>query len=139
MIIGLFGLAALFLDSIPALLATAGDALAAALLVAGGISWAVAMKGAACLERDVRRLYRNPLLNQGCHRDQSVEGMPICGVLEDAGPSPEAWWSGTVLPICERAYVNVGVLFLGFVASLGLVGLGFLMRRKKGLKARASP
>lgn len=138
MLIGLFGLTALFLDSISTLLPMAGDALAAIILLTGGIAWAVGMKGTACVETEVRRLYLNPLLNQGCHSDQMVEGMPICGVLEDAGPSPEAWWSGTVLPICQRAYANETLLFAGFVVSFVMIGLDFLMRKRKGEKPRAA-
>lgn len=136
---GIFGLAALFLDSISTLLPTAGDALAGTFLIAGGISWAVAMKGAACVEQDVRRLYLNPLLNQGCSPGQEVEGMPICGVLEGAGASPEAWWSGTVRPICQRAYANETFLFLGFAVSLVLIGLDFLMGKRKGERPRFAP
>lgn len=136
MIAGAIGLLAQFIERIPALVPLAVDGLAALFFVSGGIAWAVAMKGQTCSLASLKKLYDNPLLNQGCtpKKSQSDDG-PYCFVAGDQSQDP--WpltnlWPNPMKGICQKAFANETFQFLGFAAAVILVVLGFLMMRKRG-------
>lgn len=118
------------------------DGLAALFFLAGGIAWAVGMKGASCTEASLKALYNNPLLNQGCEakdgNNNSNEG-PYCYVAgkqtEDPWPLTNLW-PNPMKGVCEKAYSNESFQFLGFVVCIILVVFGFLAWRRQGGKPR---
>ncbi|PSR77218.1 membrane-associating domain-domain-containing protein [Coniella lustricola] len=136
MIIGSLGLVALWLDGIPSIIPMAADAIAALLFLAGGIAWAVGMKGQSCTEASLKKLYDNALLNQGCNSNLSPNNYgPYCYIAGDQ--SEEGWpltnlWPSPMKGVCQKAFSNESFLFLGFGAAVILVGLGFLMMKRKG-------
>lgn len=152
MFTGVFGLIGLFKDPISSLLPMAGDTLAALLFVTGGIAWAIGMRNMPCDRIYGWDHYLNPLLNQGC-LPYTVElkrkrRVPWCGILHGIIPEYEknheddwviAWktvWNKVLRSVYQKAYANVTIQFLGSVISVILIGLGFLMFKKKGGKLR---
>lgn len=135
-LVGVFGLVGVFFDAIPTAMSTAADALLSLLFLAGAIAWAVGMKGSSCRPDNLRALYANPLLNQGC-KEPEPPLVPICGVTFsktfEAGDSGSlSLWPDPLQGICQRANANEAFLFLGSVVSLVLTGLGYVMMKKKG-------
>lgn len=140
-IVGAFGLVSNWLQAIPPIASVAADGFSALFFLAGGIAWAVGMKGASCTESSLKSLYNNPLLNQGCEAkdgNNSDEG-PYCYVAgkqtEDPWPLSSLWPS-PMKDVCEKAYTNESFQFLGFAVCAILVILGFLTWRKQGGKPR---
>lgn len=135
MIVGAFGLIALWIDKIPPIAPMVTDGLAALLFLAGGIAWAVGMKGQTCSESSLKALYNNPLLNQGCSNEKPGTGqLHYCAV---AGRRTEEWplqdlWPSPLKGICQKAFANETFQFLGFGAAVILIVLGFLMMKKRG-------
>ncbi|KAJ4414255.1 hypothetical protein N0V82_008037 [Gnomoniopsis sp. IMI 355080] len=139
MIVGALGLVAVFIDRIPSLVPMIADGLGALFFLAGGIAWAVAMKGQSCSATSVKQLYGNALLNQGCPPNQqtsSTEG-PYCyvaGTQKEDGWPLSSLWPNPLKGICEKAFANETFQFVGFASFVILIGLGYLQARRKGSK-----
>lgn len=139
MIAGSLGLIAVFIDRIPSLVPIVADGLGALFFLAGGIAWAVAMKGQTCTEASLKQLYGNALLNQGCPPNQKVssnEG-PYCYVAGDQ--KADGWpltdlWPNPLKGLCQKAFANETFQFVGFASFVVLIGLGFLQAKRKGSK-----
>lgn len=134
MIVGAFGLVALWIAKIPPIVPVATDGLAALFFLAGGVAWAVGMKDQSCGLSSLERLYLNPLLNQGCSSQQPGPGdLHYCAV---AGRQTTllGLWPSPMKGICQKAFANEAFQFLGFGAAAVLVVLGFLMVKKRGSK-----
>ncbi|KAF3762463.1 hypothetical protein M406DRAFT_357468 [Cryphonectria parasitica EP155] len=136
MIVGAFGAVALWVDRIPSIAPMVTDGLAALFFLAGGIAWAVGMKGQSCSLSSLQKLYDNSLLNQGCDSQKSSsDNGPYCYVAgnqkEDPWPLVNLWPS-PMKGICQKAFANESFQFLGFATFVVLAGLGFLMMKRKG-------
>lgn len=137
MLVGALGLLTVFIDRIPSLVSIVADSLGALFFLAGGIAWAVAMKGQTCTESSLKELYGNALLNQGCPPNQhlsSNEG-PYCFVAgtqkEDNWPLTDLW-PNPLKGLCQKAFANETFQFVGFASLVILIGLGFLQAKRKG-------
>lgn len=138
-IAGSLGLIAVFIDRIPSLVPMIADGFGALFFLAGGIAWAVAMKGQTCTEASLRKLYDNAILNQGCPPNQKVssnEG-PYCYVAGDQ--KADGWpltdlWPNPLKGLCQKAFANETFQFVGFASFVILIGLGFLQAKRKGSK-----
>lgn len=120
----------------------AADGTAALFALAGGVAWALGLRRASCTAASLAALYSNPLLNQGCQATGHPPGArqgPYCYV---AGDQPQALWPlASLWPrplkgVCQKAYANEAFQFLGGVAGLGLVVLGFVAWRKQGARRK---
>lgn len=138
MIVGAVGLVALWIEKIPSLVPIVADGLAALVFVAGGIAWAVGMKGQTCTLSSLQKLYDNPLLNQGCQPEDS-KGERYCYVAgkqtEDPWPL-ENIWPNPMKGVCQKAFANEAFQFLGFAGAVILIILGFLAMRNRGSKSK---
>ncbi|TKA79026.1 hypothetical protein B0A55_03159 [Friedmanniomyces simplex] len=116
----LIGIAASFIDAIPDLIMAVVDALASVLLLAGGIAFAVGLKGVTCTD-DVTTAY-NSLLNGGCYGsgDKKLCGFPVQN------------YKGVLAGRCRTAEADAAFLFLGFLASVAAAVLCFLASRRGG-------
>lgn len=130
MIAGAIGLVAVFFDRVPSLVPMVTDGLGALFFLAGGIAWAVGMKGQTCSLSDADKLFENPLLNQGCY---PIDGGTYCYVLGADG-SPDAAWD-KLQGVCRKAFANETFLFVGFASFLVLIALSFLQSKRKGPKS----
>ncbi|KAB5540524.1 marvel domain-containing protein [Coniochaeta sp. 2T2.1] len=128
MIVAFLGLICLFISAIPAIVPMALDALAGLLLLAGGIAWAVGLKGIQCKEEHYQKMYANPLLNEGCIDGGSI---PYCGVAgDDPKKATDAGTFRTLNVRCKYAMSDEIMQFILFLVSGILLFLGFLLMRK---------
>ncbi|OIW32386.1 hypothetical protein CONLIGDRAFT_678787 [Coniochaeta ligniaria NRRL 30616] len=126
MIVAFLGLVCLFISAIPAVVPLVLDSLAAILLVAGGIAFAVGLKGVKCDEAHGPQMYANDLLNEGC---VTIDGDPYCGVLVGADPkSTQAF--DRINTRCKYAMSDEIIQFILFAVCAILLFLGFLIMRK---------
>jgi len=128
MIVAFLGLVCLFISAIPALVPMVLDALAGLLLLAGGIAWAVGLKGVKCDEDHALALYDNGLLNEGCISDGKKGDRPICGVYSGDADDRKAF--DRLNARCKYAMSDEIIQFILFAVSAILLLLGFLIMRK---------
>lgn len=126
MIVAAVGAAGLFLQAIPPLVPMAMDAVSGILLAAGGIAWAVGLKGISCKLEDSNKMYESPLLNEGCVKAR--DGSDYCGVLDDI--SDVEGLANRLKGNCQKAFTGEIFQFLTFAIAAILVGLGYLTMRK---------
>lgn len=127
MIIAAIGLASLFVHAIPAIIPMAIDGLGAVLLAAGGIAWAVGLKGFQCRLEDADKMYGNGLLNEGC---VSADNGQYCGVF--GGQSDPQVMFNNLNANCKKAFADEIIQFILFAVSAILLLLGFLIMRQGG-------
>ena len=130
MIVAFLGLVCLFISAIPAIVPMVLDAVAGLLLLAGGIAWAVGLKGIKCEEEYYTKMYDNPLLNEGC-----VGGgggaRPYCGVAgDDPNKVTDEGTFRTLNVRCKYAMSDEIIQFILFLVSGILLFIGFLLMRK---------
>jgi len=129
-IVGAVGLAGLFIDKIPEIATMALDGLASIFFLAGGIAWAVGLKGFSCDSNsrdDVTKMLDNDLLNRG----KIETGIGVTwGVFRDVDTSGEAF--KLLEENCKKAFADEIFQFLAFALGLGLIGLGYVRMRKGG-------
>jgi hypothetical protein len=127
-IVGAVGLAGLFIDAIPDLATMALDGLAGLLFLAGGIAWAVGIKGISCSNReDFEKMVENGLLNLG--KFIGPNG-PIYGVYRDTNNAFEIF--AKLEENCKKGFADEIFQFLAFGLGVALVGVGFVRWRKGG-------
>ncbi|KAK2032857.1 hypothetical protein LX32DRAFT_635934 [Colletotrichum zoysiae] len=63
--VAILGLAATFIDAIPALVVMAADALSGLLLLGGGIAFAIGLRGVTCTTERLEAIRENELINGG--------------------------------------------------------------------------
>ncbi|KAH8912760.1 hypothetical protein BR93DRAFT_922724 [Coniochaeta sp. PMI_546] len=127
MIVAFLGLICLFISAIPAIVPMILDSLAGILLVAGGIAWAVGLKGIKCDEDHGTQMYDNGLLNEGCV--SADDGSPYCGVLVGADPNSRQAFD-RINTRCKYAMSDEIIQFILFAVCAILLFLGFLIMRK---------
>ncbi|KAK5125055.1 hypothetical protein LTR85_001246 [Meristemomyces frigidus] len=117
MLTALIGTAAIFIDAVPDLIMAIVDALASVLFLAGGIAFAVGLRGVSC--GNTHDTSNNYLLNGGC---------------KGKGDNQECGFASyNVLPgRCRMAEADSAFLFLGFLISIGAAVLCFLASRRGG-------
>ncbi|KAK3075044.1 hypothetical protein LTR53_002015 [Teratosphaeriaceae sp. CCFEE 6253] len=117
---GLIGIAAGFFDAIPQLIMAIVDGLASLLLLAGGIAFAVGLKGVRCSNN--RETAYSFFLNGGCHGKNDNK---VCGI-------PEENWKGVLEGRCKTVYADTVFLFFGFAACVAAAALCFIASRRSG-------
>ncbi|KAK4240403.1 marvel domain-containing protein [Achaetomium macrosporum] len=124
----LVGVASLFASFIPDLVPLVLDGLAGVLFLAGGIAWAVGLRGVQnCKDPD--GMLRNSLLNWGTVGSGDNIGYGVRGPDDDA-PTVYNRLRGN----CQRAQADEVLQFISVAFALGLIGLGYLqLRRGRGL------
>ncbi|KAK3307694.1 marvel domain-containing protein [Chaetomium strumarium] len=126
-LVGLVGIASLFASFIPDLVPLVLDGLAGLLFLAGGIAWAVGLRGVQSC-KDPYRMLQNSLLNWGTigSGDDTRYG------VVRPGDDDKAWYN-RLRGNCQRAQADEVLQFISVAFALGLVGLGYLqMRRGRG-------
>ena len=115
LVAALGGLASLFQSKLqkPIIIA---DAVTAAMLFAGGIAYAIQLKGVNCKDGWNDSTRQNKLINGG------VDGDGFAGFDDEA----------ELLGRCKMAEANATFLFLGFLAAVASLVMGVLVVRKAG-------
>jgi hypothetical protein len=136
MIIAAIGLICLFIHKIPPFIPMVIDAVGALLLVAGGIAWAVGLKGIKCHPAYFTAMYGKPLLNEGCFSDRS--GNTICGVdfrtSDETDPNTHTQKMFDIMNgRCKTGMADEIIQFVAFAVCVILVVLGYFIMRKGGL------
>lgn len=122
-IAALVGMVGLFFDAIPALVTLALDGLAGVFGLAGGIAWAVGLKGISCTSGDPLMIF-NDLINLG------REGNNF-GVAVDPNDNNDSILAH-LKANCQKGMADEIIQFILFVVALGLVGVGYVRMRKGG-------
>ncbi|KAJ5198527.1 uncharacterized protein N7498_007644 [Penicillium cinerascens] len=114
-IAALLGSVALFVDKSDGVITWLVDGVASLALLAGGIVFAVTLKGVHC--GDEWTTFNNVLLNGGCWSDN--QGDKGC------------WWGKDELHSrCVSAEADTAFMFLGFIACIGALIGSFLSGRR---------
>ncbi|KAJ5130723.1 uncharacterized protein N7515_006762 [Penicillium bovifimosum] len=111
------GIAALFVDSLDGLVTMVLDGVSGLALLAGGIVYAVRLRGTSC--SDYYTTWDNVLLNGGCIKLNS-EDFVRC-----------AYTKGQLKPRCTSATADAAFMFLGFVMCVAVVGASFVFRGRR--------
>ena len=121
LLLGLGGFAATFISTFnfetPLLFA---DGVATAMLMGGGISYAVQMRHVDCRDDDNVAIYGSKLLNGGCKTLD--DGETVCGFL----------YLHELQGRCRMLEADTTFVFLAFAAGVGAVVLGLIGVRKAG-------
>ncbi|KAK7953409.1 hypothetical protein PG996_014301 [Apiospora saccharicola] len=130
-LVSLIGLAALFIDKIPAFFVMAADALASIFFLAGGIALTLALKGVDnCTGNgaigDTQR-FLNKLLNGGC---ANVGDQSYCGVNSDK-------WKDQLSSRCQRVQADYVFEYIGFICGVAMIALGWVLHKKGGAGTRS--
>ncbi|KAH9834684.1 marvel domain-containing protein [Teratosphaeria destructans] len=124
LLVSLIGIAAVFIDAIPALIMAGIDALASIFFLAGGIAVAVGLSGVHCgmSDTELSSESKNFLINGGKYHG----GYGIGSKSELVGR-------------CRKMEADAAFLFLGFIASAAAAALCYVGSRKGsgGLKHSA--
>nr|POF04597.1 hypothetical protein CFP56_56078 [Quercus suber] len=133
-LIGLIGCAAVFIEALPSVAVAAADGLAAVLLLAGGIAFAVQIRGVSCGSSQEAGLsmVRNFLMNGGCKGKGDNQ---VCGIAKDANTAKEAL--SHLESHCRTIEADTVFLFLGFIACVGAAALCFMGSRRGGTRHSA--
>ncbi|KAK4549532.1 hypothetical protein LTR36_006529 [Oleoguttula mirabilis] len=124
MLTALIGTAAIFVEAVPDLIMAIVDALASVLFLAGGIAFAIGLRGVSC--GDVNETYKSYLLNGGCKgKGDNLQ----CGI--DIHPY--------ALPgRCKMVEADSAFLFLGFLVSVAAAVLCYLASKRGGGARRSA-
>ncbi|KAI1803517.1 marvel domain-containing protein [Daldinia bambusicola] len=128
-LVSLVGIAALFIDKVPAIVPMIADGLATALYLAGAIALTVALKPIpSCTGDDYEsRIARftNKLLTGGC---QTVGGFDVCPGRPDENGLKSR---------CQRVQADYVFEYLGFAFGVAIIALTFFFNRGKGSRTAA--
>jgi len=131
-IVGVIGVAGLFLTSIPEIAVIVLDGLLGVFFLAGGIAYAVGLKGTSCTDRSVENVDStgtNPLISEG--QTTYPNGIPGYGIeqgLNSLEDLPEL--TVRVLGRCKQVLSDEIIQFVLFALAIGFLVLGFLRMRK---------
>ncbi|KAK0714780.1 marvel domain-containing protein [Lasiosphaeris hirsuta] len=127
------GVAGLFFDAIPDIVNLALDTLAGLLFAAGGIAWAIGIKGITCTsDYDVEKMLYNGLLNLGTISSGGQTGYGV-GAISSTDDEVVSHLKSN----CQKGFADEIISFLSFGVAAGLVGLGYLRMRKGGSSSGA--
>ena len=118
------GAVGLFVEAVPDLFNIALDGLSGLLFLAGGIAWAVGMKGINCTTltgENINNMVENGLMNQG--KEAGFYG------FYDRNKSSEDNYN-TLAGNCKKGFSDEIIQFLSFLVALGLVGVGYVRMRR---------
>ncbi|KAI9702153.1 MAG: hypothetical protein M1820_006235 [Bogoriella megaspora] len=118
LLVGLIGIATIFIEAIPGLISVAADALAAIFTLAAGIAYTVSLKGVDCSKQFSAS--DKALLNGGCIDTKDLGR--ICD-YDDAND---------IEGRCKKAEADYVFMFLTFALSAALVALGLLTKGRRG-------
>lgn len=121
MVIAVIGLVLLFIHKIPPLVTMVLDALTGLFLVAGGIAWAIGLRGVKCDSAYGEKMLSKPLLNEGC---TTIEGRNTCGIAGRENPLD------ALIGRCKTGMADEIIQFVGFAICVILVILGFFIMRR---------
>ncbi|KAJ5624786.1 hypothetical protein N7510_001095 [Penicillium lagena] len=107
----LLGIASLFVESLEGLISWAVDGLAALALLAGGITYAVLLRGTNCSNPET--LWQNTILGGGC---TTYKGTFICAYDGNPGKLEEQ---------CRSATADTAFMFMTFIMCLAAAAFGF--------------
>ncbi|KAK0637092.1 marvel domain-containing protein [Bombardia bombarda] len=123
------GVAATFIDAIPPIVTMALDGILGLLLLAGGIAWAVGLKGISCKNPvDYLEMLHNGLLNQGSVGSGDDE---LFGIIPAEGDTHENIFN-RLSANCQKGLVDEIFQFIGFGLALVFVALAFVRMRRGG-------
>ncbi|OTB01398.1 hypothetical protein M426DRAFT_14560 [Hypoxylon sp. CI-4A] len=131
-LVSLIGLAALFIDKLPAIVLLGADGLASAFYLAGAIALTVALKSvSSCTSDDngpqVQR-FQNKLLNGGC---EDAADVTVCPGLRD---QPNL---NLLKGRCQRVQADYVFEYLAFVFGVAVIALTFVLTRNGGSRRTA--
>ncbi|PYI04647.1 hypothetical protein BO78DRAFT_471125 [Aspergillus sclerotiicarbonarius CBS 121057] len=110
----LIGAAGIFIESLQALITWAVDGLAGLAFVAGGITYAILLRGTSC--SNYASTWDNAIISGGCTK---IDKEKVCGYTPGKSKSR-----------CTSAQADTAFMFLGFVVCVGVCGMIFLRKRK---------
>ncbi|KXX78640.1 hypothetical protein MMYC01_205686 [Madurella mycetomatis] len=113
------GAVALFVTSIPALVPIALDGLMGLFFLAGGIAWAVGLRGTGNCNDPVGML-GNQLLNRG---SVSTDNDVYYGIIEP--DDDELAVFNKLRGACQRGTAEEVLQFIAFGAAISLIGIGY--------------
>jgi hypothetical protein len=121
---GLIGVAALFFDVLNGIITWAVDALAALILLAGGIAYTIGLKGASCNKNG--NFGFNKLLNCGYTGNEKGGYRFYCGQKDDND------LVNIIIGRCKEATADDAFLYMAFVVTVAVLGASFMFGRRKG-------
>ncbi|KAK3940152.1 marvel domain-containing protein [Diplogelasinospora grovesii] len=122
------GVAGMFVSAIPDLVTMALDGVLALLFLAGGIAWAVGLKGIGCKDQTAyMQMRENGLLNEG---SATVDGVAVIGADYNSNNDYDVF--DKLSANCQKGMADEIMQFISFAFALGLLGLGFVRWRKGG-------
>ncbi|KAK0284190.1 hypothetical protein LTR35_005905 [Friedmanniomyces endolithicus] len=122
----LIGIAASFVEAIPEVIMVGVDGLAAMLLLAGGLAFAIGLKGVTC--NNDESTAESSLLNGGS----------ITSGTDTLYGFPTTNYHAVLSGRCRTAEADSAFLFLGFLASLAAAVLCFLASKRGGRGVKSS-
>jgi len=129
MITAIVGSAAVFVSAIPEIITWAVDGLASLLLIAGGIAFAVGLKGVKCNDYNIPMAF-NDLINCGFVGKKDPKcTLYTCGASCKAGTN-EKIQGDYMMGRCRTATADEVFLFLTFLVTAAALGFSFVMRGK---------
>ncbi|KAB2571717.1 hypothetical protein BFW01_g8220 [Lasiodiplodia theobromae] len=124
LLVGLLGIAAVFIEPLAGLVMVAADALAALFLLAGGIAVAVKLRNVSCSSKsDSNKYYlgKNELTNGGCMKDNK-------GNLRDCGSHSV----DSALDRCVKNSADAAFMIITAVFCIGTLAMTLLAMKRGG-------
>ncbi|KAM7214343.1 Marvel domain containing protein [Rhypophila decipiens] len=135
LIVAAVGTAGLFISAIPELVVLGLDALAGVFFIAGGIAWAIGLKGFSCslnadspLDQGIAAASCG-LINQGTL--DVGNGQQVTGVEKDSGGDGYKALD-LLMGNCKKGLADEVMQFILVALAIGLIALGYIRMRKGG-------
>ncbi|KAM7198771.1 Marvel domain containing protein [Rhypophila sp. PSN 637] len=132
LIVAAIGTAGLFISAIPELVVLGLDALAGLFFIAGGIAWAIGLKGVSCSltydgssGAELASAFLNGLINQGT---LGTGDNPAVGV----GSDDPYVATDRLMSNCKKGLADEVMQFILVAVAIGLIALGYIRMRKGG-------
>ncbi|KAK4218641.1 marvel domain-containing protein [Rhypophila decipiens] len=133
LIVAAVGVAGLFISAIPELIVLGLDALAGVFFIAGGIAWAIGLKGVTCslngdsTNNEYIAALNNELINQGSIDTSEGKGYGVYKDTTDINVAIERLAGN-----CKKGLSDEVMQFILFAIAIGLIVLGYIRMRKGG-------
>ncbi|KAF5527427.1 hypothetical protein CGCA056_v001224 [Colletotrichum aenigma] len=124
--VAIFGAVATFFDAIPALVVMAVDAVSGVLLLAGGIAFAIGLRGITCdpgNDDDLKMLYANDIINRGKVENSNKKN-------NEEWPWTTVGTEGELIGNCKKATADQAMQFVTCGFALATIALVFLVWKK---------